>query len=304
MDREIRESRRLGNRLRTAVLLKRAGRHADALDDFEDLWRAGGESAEAAGEHLLETLLELEPGQRLAEAARLEALGREGLEGADSLWRAWFPAASNIVGASPGSLALRAFLYEHAASSQPVLLYGEVGTGHSLAARSLHALSGRERLHEVYAPGSCRRLQGELDEVTPGSTVYLSYASEVERWQEQIPPLLAAQGARLVIGMNVVVPPPLRLAGERVPTLELVPLRERLEDLPALVVELLCRAGAAEAAETLPERVLEDLARHDWPGNVRELANHVARAVRRASSPAEVADHLVEDMYGLPGAVG
>ena len=290
--------------MRTAVLLKRAGRHADALDDFEDLWRAGGESAEAAGEHLLETLLELELAQRLPQAGRLEDLARDGLEGADSLWRAWFPAASNIVGESPGSRASRRFLYEHAASERAVLLFGEVGTGHSLSARTLHALSGRERLHEVYAPGSRRRLQGELDEVTPGSTVYLSYASRVERWEEVIPPVLAARSARLVIGMNLVVPPPLSLGGERVPALELVPLRDRLEDLPALVVELLCRAGAAEAAETLPERVLEDLARHDWPGNVRELANHVARAVQRASSPAEVADHLVEDMYGLPGAVG
>jgi two-component system, NtrC family, nitrogen regulation response regulator NtrX len=58
--------------------------------------------------------------------------------------------------------------------------------------------------------------------------------------------------------------------------IELPPLRERLEDLPALVMHL-----AARLRPRHPPRFTSDamtaLARHAWPGNVRELANIVER---------------------------
>ena len=68
-------------------------------------------------------------------------------------------------------------------------------------------------------------------------------------------------------------------------TLEIPPLRARLDDLPILV-EHFCRSlGAPErAAELLTEDTLETLRRHRWPGNVRELRNWVeARLATDAS---------------------
>jgi sigma-54 specific flagellar transcriptional regulator A len=54
------------------------------------------------------------------------------------------------------------------------------------------------------------------------------------------------------------------------------PLRERLEDLPALVTHLAARARPRHAASFTPAAI-EALASYTWPGNVRELANLVER---------------------------
>ncbi len=69
-----------------------------------------------------------------------------------------------------------------------------------------------------------------------------------------------------------------RLAGYM---LEVPPLRERPEDIPALV-EHFMRATAKELGRPirgLTVRALRLLSSYPWPGNVRELANEVRRAV-------------------------
>jgi transcriptional regulator with PAS, ATPase and Fis domain len=60
---------------------------------------------------------------------------------------------------------------------------------------------------------------------------------------------------------------------------ELPPLRERREDLPALCQQLLDGKGVilSEESATL-------VAEYDWPGNVRELRNVLERAVSLAAS--------------------
>jgi transcriptional regulator with GAF, ATPase, and Fis domain len=66
-----------------------------------------------------------------------------------------------------------------------------------------------------------------------------------------------------------------RLAGARI---ELPPLRERVEDLPALVDELL-----AESPAVLDPTVREILLGYSWPGNVRELGNELRRLATLAA---------------------
>jgi two-component system, NtrC family, response regulator HydG len=60
-------------------------------------------------------------------------------------------------------------------------------------------------------------------------------------------------------------------------TLPLPPLRQRREDLPLLVTELLRRRGFEPGA--IRGQGLELLSGHDWPGNVRELRNVLERAL-------------------------
>ncbi|MFL5356850.1 sigma 54-interacting transcriptional regulator [Archangium sp.] len=60
-------------------------------------------------------------------------------------------------------------------------------------------------------------------------------------------------------------------------TLPLPPLRQRREDLPLLVAELLRRRGYEPGA--IRGAGLELLSGHDWPGNVRELRNVLERAL-------------------------
>ena len=58
--------------------------------------------------------------------------------------------------------------------------------------------------------------------------------------------------------------------------IHLPPLRERLEDLPALVTHLAERVRPRDAAR-FTEAALDALASYSWPGNVRELANLIER---------------------------
>jgi DNA-binding NtrC family response regulator len=58
--------------------------------------------------------------------------------------------------------------------------------------------------------------------------------------------------------------------------IQLPALRDRLEDLPALVAHLAERVRPRHAA-TFTEAALEVLSSYSWPGNIRELANLVER---------------------------
>ncbi len=72
--------------------------------------------------------------------------------------------------------------------------------------------------------------------------------------------------------------------------IEVVPLRDRLEDLPLLTMHLLdegCRRLGI-AKPSLKQRHVEPLKGYDWPGNIRELQNVVERAlIRSQSGPLE-----------------
>jgi formate hydrogenlyase transcriptional activator len=61
----------------------------------------------------------------------------------------------------------------------------------------------------------------------------------------------------------------------------LPPLRERKEDIPAFVnyfVEQFA-SSMGKVIETIPEETMRSIVSHSWPGNVRELQNYVERGV-------------------------
>ncbi|MFN0253867.1 MAG: sigma-54-dependent transcriptional regulator [Kofleriaceae bacterium] len=69
--------------------------------------------------------------------------------------------------------------------------------------------------------------------------------------------------------------------------IELPPLRERREDIPALAAFLLERHGARreERPEGFTEEALSALVNYAWPGNVRELENAIERALAVTDGP-------------------
>jgi DNA-binding NtrC family response regulator len=81
--------------------------------------------------------------------------------------------------------------------------------------------------------------------------------------------------------------------------LEVPPLRERLEDLPALVDHLLVRAcrELAISRRTMAKEALNHLRHYPFPGNVRELRNVIERACILTSGPTI----RVEDLL-MPGS--
>jgi transcriptional regulator with GAF, ATPase, and Fis domain len=60
--------------------------------------------------------------------------------------------------------------------------------------------------------------------------------------------------------------------------LDIAPLRERMEDIPALSEHFLVQMGKTSPRKSLSAEALERLCEHDWPGNVRELAHVLERA--------------------------
>jgi transcriptional regulator with PAS, ATPase and Fis domain len=64
--------------------------------------------------------------------------------------------------------------------------------------------------------------------------------------------------------------------------LRLAPLRDRKEDIPALIAHFLARHGKNH---TLTQETLEAMLSYDWPGNVRELENSIQHMVAINSGP-------------------
>ena len=77
-------------------------------------------------------------------------------------------------------------------------------------------------------------------------------------------------------------------------TIEIPPLRDRLDDCLLLVEHFLDKHRLTPTSP--PARISEDgvaaIERHDWPGNVRELENAIARAVVLAQGGVVTSRHL------------
>ncbi|MEJ2031444.1 MAG: sigma-54 dependent transcriptional regulator [Deltaproteobacteria bacterium] len=85
----------------------------------------------------------------------------------------------------------------------------------------------------------------------------------------------------------------------KVVTIQVPPLRERREDIPALAAHF--AAGAArrfgKPTPVLTTEFLEPLGGYPFPGNVRELENIVERAVALSQEPTLLAKDLPPDIF-------
>jgi DNA-binding NtrC family response regulator len=87
-------------------------------------------------------------------------------------------------------------------------------------------------------------------------------------------------------------PLPPRLLGEI--RIELQPLRNRLDDLPAIIHQVLDRLalGLGRPAVDVDPSAFRLLLEHDWPGNFRELTEVLQRGLLAAGEGAVTAGHL------------
>jgi transcriptional regulator with PAS, ATPase and Fis domain len=93
-------------------------------------------------------------------------------------------------------------------------------------------------------------------------------------------------------------------------SLRLSPLRDRKEDIPALIAHFLARHGRGHI---LTQETLEAMLSYDWPGNVRELENCIQHMVaintgpllHAAELPSMLQNHLIaKKAQSLSVAVG
>jgi DNA-binding NtrC family response regulator len=193
-----------------------------------------------------------------------------------------------------------------AQSRSTILVCGEPGTGKSMLARFIHeagrdagrpfvevdcaALSPAEARDRLFAP------DGAFTAAQDG-TVYLDEVGMLPLdAQAELLRLLEAEAAdaeaapRVIASARRPLETLLREGRVRpdlyyhlnVVRIELPPLRERREDIVALVDHFLGRAGSERRGREIvgvSPAAMRRLAHHDWPGNVRELANVLERAI-------------------------
>ena len=239
---------------------------------------------------------------------------KKALQGKDTL-------GPRIIGETTSIIQLKEMICKVADSHADILLYGETGTGKELVARSLHEQSQRrsnnfvavncgavpENLieselygHEKGAfTGADSQRIGKF-EYAQGGTLFLDEIESMPM-QAQVRLLRVLQERSLErIGSNKAINLDIRIIAAtkinlkedanfrqdlyyrlNMVTLDLPPLRQRKEDIPALFHHFLLVAAAryGKAAPALPANSLQDLLRHDWPGNVRELRNAAERFI-------------------------
>jgi DNA-binding NtrC family response regulator len=228
-----------------------------------------------------------------------------------------------LVGMSPALREAEALLEHMAASHLPVLLEAEFGTEPVQFAAMIHA--GGRRRDKRFVPVFCPDPEGlppawlkqahggtlfleEVEGLRPDLQAQLSrqLASELASW----PPVRPAQDVRVIASTSA------DLRGEvatgrfnrgllsrlDVLSLRIPPLRERLEDMPALVAAALARRGfAGEAKRTAG--LMAFLEGYAWPENLVELERVVARlAVMTGDQPIREADVLRFTPWLSPGA--
>jgi transcriptional regulator with PAS, ATPase and Fis domain len=215
-----------------------------------------------------------------------------------------------FAGPSPASERLLNQARLAAQVTAPVWIVGEPGSGKETLARVIHHNSPtRER---AFLGLDCAGLQPALVESLlfgkgslAGSgrlgTVYLKDPAALPaNLQDRLAGLHTAAKAnlpRLVCGSARPAVEEVR-AGRLIPPfhtalavleLRLPPLRERLDDLPAVTDRLLDRFADKPA---VAEDVWSVLRSYDWPANLRELADVLGQAVRRAEGGPVTRDHL------------
>ncbi len=211
------------------------------------------------------------------------------------------------------------------ASSAPVLLRGPSGSGKTLAAHVIHAHGTRASGPFITQACGTLSASGEpfadrLLEQARGGTLLLDEVSD-------LPPELQTQLLRIVETQAVSLPPGAKhgpdtriittshrdLAGEvaagrfrkdlyfRLHVIEIIlpPLRQRMEDLPALAQALLAQLSPGREIRLAPE-TLTRLAACDWPGHVRELRNALEHAAAVSSGPLLLPTHLPPALRGGP----
>ncbi len=207
-----------------------------------------------------------------------------------------------------------------AASDAPLLIAGEPGTGKGRLALDVHRRGARAERPFVRLPCAAlgpEAIEAELFgraggrpgrlELARGGTLFVDgLALLPARAQAALARALrrgafapagagpaGREGVRLVAAVGP--DPEADVAAGRlrddlydllgVVTLRTVPLRERLDDLPALAAALLdgaARRAGRGPALALSGAALEAMRRHPWPGNLRELAEALDRAARLA----------------------
>lgn len=266
----------------------------------------------------------------VARATETERLRRENAQ-----LRQGFPSGDEFTGNSLLINQVRATLKRIASTGSRLLISGPAGSGKEVAARLLHSWSPRadsafvcvnsaritpDRFeHELFGEESEGNLvRAGLLELADGGTLYFDEVADMPlSTQARILRVLTDQafvrvgGSRQIrVDVRVVSSTSRDLETEiaegrfredlfyrlNVVPIEIPSLRDRREDIPALVEHFFARYATEQGVPPpeISENAISVLQAYDWPGNVRQLRNVVERTI--IMTPREKLGRIDTDM--------
>jgi two-component system, NtrC family, response regulator AtoC len=222
-----------------------------------------------------------------------------------------------VLGQSAALCALNAMAADIAPTDIPVLLVGESGTGKEAYARHIHRMSKAQNASLTKI--SCATLDPSrlLLQVQDGvrsaangeryACLFLDGIEELDLTTQRAlvsalpdgePEFSHAGKVRLISSTSINLGKAVEAGQFRRElyfringvSLRLPPLRERKEDIPALVEHLLIRFSEGRPSVAVNSEAMEILGSYSWPGNIRELENVVKKMVALADMKAALSE--------------
>ena len=181
--------------------------------------------------------------------------------------------------------ALAAFIRWNADDHSSILIAGEAGTGRQFLARALHDASTRQGGGFAIIAAETLTVGRLRSELIRHATLVISGIEALPAEVAQSLPSMLDTAAGRIIATGTMAADRRAFRGR---VIEVPSLRERREDIAALVSLFLGRPVSPSALEALLE--------YDWPGNVRELRDTCSwigrtcrcRIVKRGCLPARI----------------
>jgi len=214
-----------------------------------------------------------------------------------------------VCGRGPAMAALNTMVGELACSDIPVLILGESGTGKDAYARLIHHLSpqGNSQLIKIncssFEPSELvtqvDRVKHAISDIGSTHSIYLDNIQELDLAAQRVVlaqlPDSDAAGSIEAAKVRFISSSTRNLESEVAAgrfrrelyfrlngaCLRLPPLKERSEDIPALIEFFLNKYASMmkEKTPVLSSKVIQTLTSYHWPGNIRELENLLRKIV-------------------------
>ncbi len=265
------------------------------------------------------------------------AIELSSLQQENSELRVKYSRETALVGVSAAMVGLRRCLGKVAPTNSRVLIEGEAGTGKEVVARLLHSMSGRSGgsfvtiSAAILEPDSFEReLFGqEIDgqvvvgtlERAHGGTLFIDEVGDMPTaTQAKILRILTDQTFYRVGGVTSVKVDVRFVSASNQSLRKLIdnaqfredlyhrlsvvpifipPLRDRIEDIPELVLFFIKRIVEQTGLlpRTIPEEIIMIMQSYAWPGNVRQLRNLIERLMIMCDDSGNIDQHLLPEEF-------
>jgi DNA-binding NtrC family response regulator len=213
--------------------------------------------------------------------------------------------AQTLIGRSPRIVEVYRAIARASLTASSVFIAGETGTGKALVARAIHENGNRKGkpFTEIASREDIDRLEASMEGARNGTVVVEEPGSLGAGEQARLLRLIesAESGGFDFRWITISRTSGTELARDEkvradlldrlnIISIEIPPLRDRLDDLPDLVSSFLARFSEknSKAVSHVSEGAMSKLREYAWPGNIRELERLIERAV--AMSAGSVLD--------------